>query len=81
MTAKRRFIAGAVCPRCSAMDTVVVFQEQGADFRECVQCGFKDQMRFKPVARELTTRVNASPLAETQVVTIIAPPADSEGSR
>ena len=55
---KRRFVAGAICPRCSELDKIVVFSEDGKDFRECVACGFKDEMHFKPVARELETRVN-----------------------
>lgn len=55
---KRRFVAGAICPRCSELDKIVVFSENGKDFRECVACGFKDEMHFKPIARELDTRVN-----------------------
>jgi uncharacterized metal-binding protein (TIGR02443 family) len=55
---KRRFVAGAVCPRCSEMDKLVVYSEEGKDYRECVACGYKDEMRFKPVTRELDTRVN-----------------------
>jgi uncharacterized metal-binding protein (TIGR02443 family) len=55
---KRRFVAGAICPRCSELDKIVVFSEDGKDFRECVACGFKDEMHFKPIARELETRVN-----------------------
>lgn len=55
---KRRFVAGAICPRCSELDKIVVFSENGKDFRECVACGFKDEMHFKPVSRELETRVN-----------------------
>jgi uncharacterized metal-binding protein (TIGR02443 family) len=55
---KRRFVAGAVCPRCSTMDQLVVYNEEGKDFRECVSCGFKDEMIFKPIKRELDTRVN-----------------------
>lgn len=55
---KRRFIAGAVCPRCSEMDKLVVYTEDGKDYRECVACGYKDEMRFKSVSRELETRVN-----------------------
>ena len=55
---KRRFVAGAVCPHCSEMDKIVVYNEEGKDFRECVACGFKDEMHFKPVRRELDTRVN-----------------------
>jgi uncharacterized protein len=55
---KRRFVAGAVCPKCSEMDKLVVYHEDGKDFRECVACGYKDEMRFKPANRELETRVN-----------------------
>ena len=55
---KRRFVAGAICPRCSELDKIVDFSENGKDFRECVACGFKDEMHFKPVSRELETRVN-----------------------
>ncbi len=57
---KRRFIAGAVCPKCSLMDKLVIYKEDNKDFRECVSCGFKDEMRFKQHTRELTTRVNAT---------------------
>lgn len=55
---KRRFVAGAVCPRCSEMDKLVVYSEEGKDYRECVACGFKDEMIFKYGSRELETRVN-----------------------
>ncbi|QIB65667.1 YheV family putative zinc ribbon protein [Kineobactrum salinum] len=37
---RRRFIAGAVCPRCSAMDTIVV--DRDSELRECVACGFQE---------------------------------------
>lgn len=71
---KRRFMAGAVCPRCSEMDKLVVYSEDGKDFRECVSCGFKDEMNFKPVKRELETRVNQSEQEkadDVQVITIL----------
>ncbi len=70
----RRFIAGAVCPRCSEMDKLVVYNDQGKDFRECVACGYKEEMHFKPVARELETRVNQTEddkKNQVQVVTIL----------
>lgn len=67
---KRRFVAGAVCPRCSEMDKIVVYNENGRDFRECVACGFKDEMHFKPVARELETRVNQSEDEKNTVQTV-----------
>jgi hypothetical protein len=70
---KRRFVAGAVCPRCSEMDKLVVYTEDGKDFRECVACGYKDEMRFRPIQRELDTRVNqdAALRGEVQVINIL----------
>lgn len=71
---KKRFIAGAVCPRCKAMDTLMMYKMEGQDIRECVACDFKDEMHFKPVARELDTRVNVTEervTEETQVVKFI----------
>lgn len=68
---KKRFVAGVVCPRCSAMDKIVVFNENDKDYRECISCGYKDEMRFESQARELDTRVNQSEekiKAETQVL-------------
>lgn len=35
---RRRFIAGAVCPRCGLMDKMVV--DVDTDQRLCVSCGF-----------------------------------------
>lgn len=37
---KRRFIAGAVCPRCHLEDRTVI-SDSG---RECVACGFKEAL-------------------------------------
>ncbi len=55
---KKRFIAGAICPKCSELDKIVVYQKEGQDFRECVSCGFSDEMHFQQQAKELETRVN-----------------------
>jgi uncharacterized protein len=38
---RRRFIAGAVCPRCALMDKIVINLD--TDQRECVACGFSEQ--------------------------------------
>ncbi|MEH6493833.1 YheV family putative zinc ribbon protein [Halopseudomonas sp.] len=58
----KRFIAGAVCPACSTMDTIRMFEEEGVPHRECVQCGYADTLdeRGNSVPSELTTRVNVS---------------------
>ena len=54
----RRFIAGAACPKCGLLDKVVAYAEEGASYRECVACGFKDEIRLNAQPRELETRVN-----------------------
>lgn len=72
---KKRFIAGAVCPRCNAMDTIRVYRVDDKDFRECVACDFSDEMHFKQNPRELTTRVNVTEqdkALETQAVKILS---------
>ena len=38
---RRRFIAGAVCPRCAQMDKIVVNLDTNQ--RECVACGFSEE--------------------------------------
>jgi uncharacterized metal-binding protein (TIGR02443 family) len=58
---QKRFIAGVTCPKCGLLDKVQAFSEQGVDYRECVSCGFLDQMRVLSAPRELETRVCASP--------------------
>ena len=73
-SSKRRFVAGAVCPRCSAMDKLTVYNEAGIDYRECVSCGFKEEMRLNIAASELATRVNHSDHEvhqDVQVITIM----------
>ena len=56
MPGRRRFIAGAVCPRCAAMDRIVV--DLDTDRRECVACGFSDSRPVAAGPEEPKTRVN-----------------------
>lgn len=74
---KRRFIAGAVCPRCSAMDRIVNYVLDEKNYRECVACGFKDEIRLQASARELDTRVNQTEDRDVEetAVKILQPPA------
>lgn len=74
---KRRFIAGAVCPRCAQLDKVVMYDtEDGRRVRECVSCGFQDVFGEDGQPAELTTRVNQprpgeQPLAHEDEVHIV----------
>jgi uncharacterized metal-binding protein (TIGR02443 family) len=55
----KRFIAGAVCPACSAQDTIKMWNVDGTPHRECVSCGFTDTLdaQGNSVPSELPTRV------------------------
>jgi uncharacterized metal-binding protein (TIGR02443 family) len=69
----KRFIAGAVCPRCAERDKLVIYKRDGKDFRECVNCDFSDEMRFNNARQELQTRVNTPAdlkQEQTQVLTL-----------
>lgn len=72
---KKRFIAGAVCPRCSEMDKVINYHEDGKNYRECVACGFMDEIRLQSPPQEPATRLreeNAEEV-EVQAVKILQP--------
>jgi len=61
MASPKRFIAGAVCPRCAEMDKIMMFTDDADEqIRECVACGFTDAVSDaeKPADPELATRVN-----------------------
>lgn len=74
---RRRFIAGAVCPKCKEMDKTVLYEQNGAQVRECVSCGFNDALDELGLSQELPTRVNKSdvPTSDVQVVTLVDPKA------
>jgi len=36
---KKRFIAGAVCPKCKAQDTIALTKENDVEKATCVSCG------------------------------------------
>ena len=79
---RRRFIAGAVCPRCGEMDKLVVYLD--SDQRECVACGFSEGRPLDgDSAPELPTRVSraAARRVETpaETVTLIDPRKDQQG--
>ncbi|MDM1758282.1 MULTISPECIES: YheV family putative zinc ribbon protein [Acinetobacter] len=39
---KRRFIAGAKCPRCEAMDRIVMLTTDDAEWIECIECDYSE---------------------------------------
>ena len=55
----KRFIAGAICPRCSAMDRIRSWEQHGIRYRDCVSCDFFEQLPIEDdTIPEVHTRVN-----------------------
>ncbi len=64
--AKKRFIAGAVCPACEAIDGIRMWEVDGVPHRDCVHCGYSDTLNAdgNTVPNEIATRVNTSALQQ-----------------
>ncbi len=80
----RRFIAGAVCPNCQALDRLVLEESAEADakpIRRCVACGFSDDKAAAtsawPRGRVEGGRLKP-PVTRPRVVKIIQPGAAGE---
>ncbi|HCU65798.1 MAG TPA: DNA-binding protein [Rheinheimera sp.] len=55
---KKRFIAGATCPKCKAVDTMSLFLEHNVEKVECVSCGYQmaqPESQVERLARENET--------------------------
>lgn len=62
---RRRFIAGAVCPRCARMDKIVV--DLDTDQRECIACGFSEARPGPPAAEQAAPRAASEAELPTRV--------------
>jgi uncharacterized metal-binding protein (TIGR02443 family) len=64
----RRFIAGAVCPRCAQLDKTIIDPE--TDQRICIHCGFAEDRPGLPEpmgeSPELPTRVSRAAARRVQ---------------
>lgn len=65
MSVRKRFIAGAVCPRCQAQDSLAMWREQGVDVVQCVHCGHQ--------MREADKQARESVRSNEQVIGIFHP--------
>ncbi|WON78999.1 YheV family putative zinc ribbon protein [Serratia sp. UGAL515B_01] len=62
---RKRFIAGAVCPSCNAMDSMMVWREDQVEVVECVKC--------KHYQRQTEQQVEKHVRAQEQVIGIFHP--------
>lgn len=72
----KRFIAGAVCPKCSARDTIKAYRQDEHNYRECIACGFHDKLHIQPQFRELVTRVNTPEEVKEEETQVLKFPPD-----
>lgn len=47
---KKRFIAGAKCPACNKIDTLMLFFENNVEKLECVACGYSQSQENEAVS-------------------------------
>jgi uncharacterized metal-binding protein (TIGR02443 family) len=52
---KKRFIAGATCPACQAMDTLCVYHENNIEHVTCVACDYHAQQGESTPSTSTTT--------------------------
>ena len=55
---KKRFIAGAVCPKCQALDTISLFFENNVEKLECVKCGYSEAQTDDKVKSQTRAQEN-----------------------
>lgn len=63
--AKRRFIAGAVCPKCKDTDSMALTKDLGVETVTCVSCGHQMSQPEEHVVKEVR--------AQEQVIGIFKP--------
>lgn len=49
---KKRFIAGATCPKCKALDSIMLFFENNVEKLECVKCGYSQSQTDEQVEKQ-----------------------------
>nr|WP_136250857.1 YheV family putative zinc ribbon protein [Ningiella ruwaisensis] len=47
---KKRFIAGATCPKCKSMDTLMLYFENNVEKLACVNCDYAESQTDEKVA-------------------------------
>lgn len=71
---KKRFIAGVVCPKCSAQDSITAYEdsEKKVLIRECIDCGFSDRMStVVNQPKEMETRVTPEPEPSSETIQVV----------
>jgi len=62
---KKRFIAGATCPNCKEVDTLMLYKENDVEKIECVECNHKQSQVDEKIAK--------AAVSPTEVIGIFKP--------
>ena len=62
---QKRFIAGATCPKCKAIDSIMLYMLDKVEQLECVMCGYQESQA------DLETQSSAS--ADDSVIGLFKP--------
>lgn len=52
---KKRFVAGATCPKCRALDTIMLYFENNVEKLQCVKCDYSESQTDKKVTKATRT--------------------------
>ncbi|MCL1142273.1 YheV family putative zinc ribbon protein [Shewanella gaetbuli] len=49
---KKRFVAGAKCPKCGAVDSILLFKQHNIETVECTDCDYTEQQNEQAVTQK-----------------------------
>jgi uncharacterized metal-binding protein (TIGR02443 family) len=50
---RKRFIAGATCPKCKSIDSIMLYFENNVEKLQCVKCDYKDVQSATDVSAQV----------------------------
>ena len=52
---RKRFIAGATCPQCRSVDSIMLYFENNVEKSQCVKCDYKDVQSSTDVSEQVAS--------------------------
>ncbi|MCH1414523.1 MAG: YheV family putative metal-binding protein [Glaciecola sp.] len=52
---RKRFIAGATCPQCRSVDSIMLYFENNVEKLQCVKCDYKDVQSSTDVSEQVAS--------------------------
>ncbi len=55
---RKRFIAGATCPQCRSIDSIMLYFENNVEKLQCVKCDYKDVQSSTDVSEQVASNAD-----------------------